>query len=89
MSPLQDASSPKPWWKFSYVWLLLIAGPLTVVIASFITYYLAASGKDDIDESYYRQGTSLSKKQVTAPDNMTPATQARNHAATGTVKIQQ
>lgn len=82
-------SNPKPWWKFGHVWVLLIAGPLTVVIASFITYYLAASGKDDIDENYYRKGVELSKKTTVTPDSMTPATQARNHATTGTVKIQQ
>lgn len=82
-------SNPKPWWKFGHVWLLLIAGPLIVVIASFITYYLAASGKDDIDPSYYRKGTEQSTKVVTSPNSMTPATQARNHATTGTVKIQQ
>ena len=85
-----DSNNPKPWWKFGHVWLLLVAGPLTVVIASFITYYLAASGKDEIDENYYRKGIELSKKTATtAPTSMTPATQARNHATTGTVKVQQ
>ncbi len=84
-----DSKNPKPWWKFGHVWLLLVAGPLTVVIASFITYYLAASGKDDIEENYYRKGIELSKKTTVPPNSMTPATQARNHATTGTVKVEQ
>jgi uncharacterized protein len=31
-----------PWWKYGYVWLI-ISGPLVVVIAGFITLYLALS----------------------------------------------
>ena len=30
----------QPWWKFGHVWLV-VAGPLIVVVASFITLYLA------------------------------------------------
>lgn len=89
MSQSNDStnSQPKPWWKFGQVWLL-IAGPAVVVVASFVTYYLAASGKNEIDENYYRKGTEINKTLANTPNSMTPATQARNHAATGTVKVQ-
>lgn len=70
----QDANkTPQdPWWKFGHVWLV-IAGPALVVVASFITLYLAITRPDPVVSSgQYRQGASLA-----------PAVQARNHAATG------
>ena len=72
-----------PWWKFGHVWLVL-AGPAIVVVASFITFYLAASGQDPvIDEDYYRHGVELNKTMQANPASLAPATLARNHAATG------
>ena len=41
----------RPWWAFGHVWLV-IAGPLVVVVASFITFYLAANGQDPVPVSY-------------------------------------
>jgi hypothetical protein len=71
------------WWKFGHVWLV-IAGPAIVVVASFITFYLAASGKDPVvDEDYYRKGIEINKTLQDNPASLAPATQARNHAATG------
>ncbi len=81
-------SEPKPthaapWWKFGHVWMV-IAGPAIVVVASFVTFYLAASGKDPVvDEDYYRKGIEINKTLADNPSSLAPATQARNHAATG------
>ena len=51
----------QPWWKFGHVWLV-IAGPATVVLASFVTVYLAVSGMDPVvDEDYYRKGLEINK----------------------------
>ena len=73
----------KPWWKFGHVWMV-ISGPVIVVIASLITFYLAASGKDPVvDEDYYRKGIEINKTLADNPTSLAPATQARNHAATG------
>ncbi len=73
----------QPWWKFGHVWLV-IAGPAIVVVASFVTLYLAVSGKDPIvDEDYYRKGLEINKTLSDNPASLAPATQARNHAATG------
>jgi hypothetical protein len=73
----------KPWWKFGHVWMV-ISGPAIVVVASFVTFYLAASGKDPVvDEDYYRKGLEINKTLADNPTSLAPATQARNHAATG------
>ena len=78
-------SSPvsPPWWKFGHVWLV-IAGPAVVVVASFVTLYLAIRTPDPVvDEDYYRKGIEINKTLADNPSSLAPATQARNHAATG------
>jgi hypothetical protein len=76
----QDAG--QPWWKFGYVWLV-IAGPATVVVAAFVTFYLAYSGVDPvIDEDYYRKGIEINKTLGEKQSGLTPALDARNHVAT-------
>ena len=68
----------RPWWTHGHVWLI-ISGPLIVVIAGFVTFYLAANGQDPV----------LSTQEVTTRSpgdvgiTLAPAVQARNHAATG------
>ena len=80
------AASP-PWWKFGHVWLV-IAGPVVVVIAAFVTLYLALRFPDPmVAQDYYRQGTEINKTLTAADSNLAPAVQARNHAATGTVPV--
>ncbi len=79
---LNTKDNIKPWWSFGYVWLI-IAGPLLVVIASFITLYLAISRSDTVIEDYYRKGIEINKTLNAERDSMTPAMLARNHAATG------
>lgn len=76
-----------PWWKFGHVWLV-IAGPAVVVIAGFITLYLALSRPDPVVEpDYYRKGVEINKTLDAAASGLAPAVQARNHAATGTVPV--
>jgi uncharacterized protein len=72
----------KPWWRFGYVWLI-IAGPLVVVIACFITLYLAISRPDPAVDDYYRKGIEINKTLDAERDSLAPALQARNNAATG------
>ncbi|WP_296508503.1 FixH family protein [Rhodoferax sp.] len=80
-------NTAQPWWKFGHVWLV-VSGPLIVVIASFVTFYLAAHGKDPvIDENYYQAGLELNKAGVGKPESLAPAVQGRNHAATGLVLV--
>ncbi|MDO9205511.1 FixH family protein [Methylotenera sp.] len=78
----------KPWWNYGYVWFL-ISGPLLVIIAGFITLYLAVSRPDPvIDDDYYRKGIEINKTLNEQRDEFAPAGQARNHAATGLKPIQ-
>lgn len=80
----QSLTNPTPpWWTFGYVWFVL-AGPAIVVVASCLTYYIAASGQDPlVDQDYYRKGMEINKNLADNPTSLAPATQARNHAATG------
>ena len=79
-------SAPTPWWKFGHVWLV-VSGPLVVVVASFITFYLAVTRPDPVvSENYYQQGININQKRAVGQGaSLAPAMQARNHAATGIV----
>ena len=46
-STLTSNGSPKPWWSFGMVWMV-IAGPAVVVVAAFITLYLAITIPDPV-----------------------------------------
>lgn len=73
----------KAWWHYGYMWLV-VGGPLTVVIASFITLYYAIQVPDPVvDADYYRKGIEINKTLDAKRDGLVPAIQARNHAATG------
>jgi uncharacterized protein len=82
MNDTTDSNS-NAWWRFPMVWMV-IAGPVVVVLASFVTFYLAASGKDPlVDEDYYRNGLAAQQATGEKASSLAPAVQARNHAATG------
>ena len=73
----------QPWWKFGHVWMVF-AGPAVVVVASFITLYLAIKTPDPVVTSYGQATRPESAApQALSPTNMAPAMQGRNHAATG------
>jgi len=79
------AATVAPWWKFGHVWLV-VSGPAVVVVASFFTFYLAYAGMDTVvDEGYYQKGLALNQASTPPANNLAPALQARNHAATGMV----
>ncbi len=74
-----------PWWKFGHVWLI-ISGPAIVVVAAFITLYIAVTRPDPVvADDYYRQGMEINKTLSEPANSLAPAMQARNHAATGVV----
>ena len=90
MTPADTATAPgsrepvtRPWWKEFYVWMV-IAGPLSAVIACAITAVYILRGPDAlVSENYYREGIALSQQVKTAPAPMQPAQTGRNHSATG------
>jgi uncharacterized protein len=59
-----------PWWRLPIVWMV-IGGPAVVVVASFVTLALAILNPDPVLQAPHK-----------ASGAMTPAMQARNHAAT-------
>jgi len=86
MSQTAAAPQSQPWWKFGHVWMV-VAGPAIVVVASFITLYLAISRPDPVmDENYYKKGLEINKTYGGSPSSAAPAMAARNHAATGVPK---
>ncbi len=81
---LGQAQEPasKPWWKYGHVWLI-ISGPLVVVIAGFITAYIAFSGADVVvDRNYYQNGLDIDKRLNRSQKSIAPAQAVRNHAVT-------
>ena len=82
-----DDQPNQQWWRFGHVWLV-IALPAVVVVASFITLYLAMSRPNEIisDDSY--QPSRQSDQSIEArrrESSMAPAMLGRNHATTGVV----
>ena len=86
--PAAIQPDPSPaWWKFGHVWLVL-AGPLIVVVASFVTLFVAVRHPDPVvDEDYYRKGVEINKTLGAARASLAPAMAGRNHAATGVVPL--
>lgn len=78
MSKQSSDPTGRPWWSYGHVWLL-VSGPLVVVIASFVTYYLAARGQDPVLSTHAEATNGASG----GGNALAPAVQARNHAATG------
>lgn len=59
---------------------MVIAGPAVVVVASFITLYLAWSSPNTVLET-----EPAAPSQTGARASLAPAMSARNHAATGVI----
>ena len=68
------------WWRHPLMWMV-IGGPAAVVVASFVTFWLAWRSPDAlVSEDYYREGVEINK--TLAAKKMLPALAGRNHAAT-------
>ena len=80
MTTQPAAPPPEPWWKHGYMWMV-VGGPAVVVVASFITLYLALSRPDPV----YSDTAPLARVPAATKAELAPAMQARNHAATGGV----
>ncbi len=81
MNTAQEMSSG-PWWKYGHMWLV-VAGPTIVVLASMVTIYLAVTRPDPVyaDAPKTRSVPMQSSGTDGAGPALTPAMQARNHAA--------
>jgi len=67
----------QPWWRFGLVWMVW-AGPAVVVVAGFITLYIALAHPDPVLQETPR--TAMHERRGIS---QAPAMQGRNHAATG------
>jgi uncharacterized protein len=67
----------QPWWRFGLVWMVF-GGPAVVVVAGFITLYIAVTNPDPV-----LQVTPRTAMQDRQGITHVPAMQGRNHAATG------
>lgn len=75
----------KPWWRFGHVWLV-VSGPAIVVVAGFVTLYLAIQSPNEIVSDHDVESGAV-QAQKAIPGSTAPAMQARNHAATGVVPV--
>ncbi|QTD44223.1 hypothetical protein [Ottowia testudinis] len=80
------AAHSGPWWRHRLMWMV-VGGPLIVVVASFVTLYLAISRPDPVYSDAQRRPDApvLQPADEQGKAELTPAMQARNHAATGGV----
>ncbi|MEI6549680.1 MAG: nitrogen fixation protein FixH [Betaproteobacteria bacterium] len=74
----------QPWWSFGMVWMV-IAGPAVVVVAAFVTLYLAITIPDPVLPTEAMNPRNALENQGKLEAAMAPAMQARNHASTGVV----
>lgn len=82
MSTVPQTPVSAPWWKHGHVWLL-IAGPAAVIVAGFVTLWLAVSRPDPVvAEDYYRKGIEINQTLEHPEKSLLPAMKGRNHAAT-------
>ena len=70
-NPAHPPQSSQPWWRFGMVWFVL-AGPAAVIVAGFITLWLALNTAD----------TVLPTQDAREGRAQAPAVQARNHTLT-------
>lgn len=57
-----QSSDKRPWYKEPWPWILM-AGPILVVIAGFVTAWLAVSSYDGlVAEDYYKQGLAINQQ---------------------------
>jgi hypothetical protein len=61
MNPSMPPSIAAPWYRHRWPWFLM-AGPAIVVVASFVTLWLAIRSDDGlVTEDYYRKGLAINR----------------------------
>lgn len=81
--PMSALPGIRPWYKEFYVWMV-IAGPVSAMLACAVTAVYILQGPDAVvSENYYKEGLALAKEVAVAQSAMQPAKTGRNHSATG------
>lgn len=61
MSVLSENPSARPWYREPWPWILM-AGPLTVIVAGMITLWLALESSDGmVADDYYKRGLAINQ----------------------------
>ena len=77
---MTNEQAVRAWWRYPLLWMV-IGGPAVVVVASFLTFWLAWRSPDAlVSENYYREGIEINR--TLADRKLLPALAGRNHAAT-------
>ena len=82
------SASPEPWYRHRWPWLLM-AGPVTVLIAGAITMWISFSGADAlVVDDYYKQGKAINQdlRRDRVAASMGLSLTLRFEAASGTLK---
>ena len=79
---MTDPKRSGPWWRYPHMWLV-VGGPAVVVVAGFVTLYLAVSHPDPVYTDAPRANRTAQQPADEVGATAVPALQARNHAATG------
>ena len=73
----------RPWWKEAYVWMV-IAGPLSAVVACAVTAVYIFQGPDRlVPDDRFPQAQDMRQEIEQAGNPLQPALVGRNHSATG------
>ncbi|MBI2306567.1 MAG: FixH family protein [Rhodocyclales bacterium] len=57
-------ANSKPWYREPWPWILM-AGPAIVVVAGFVTAWLAVRSSDGlVEDDYYKQGLAVNQRQA-------------------------
>ena len=73
----------RPWWKEAYVWMV-IAGPLSAVVACAVTAVYIFQGPDRlVPDERFPQALDMRQEIERAGNALQPAQVGRNHSATG------
>jgi hypothetical protein len=74
------AGKPEPWYRQGWPWFLLLL-PASVVIASFVTLYIAINNEDSlVKDDYYKEGLAINRDL--ARDEF-----ARRHGISGVLRF--
>ena len=89
MTTLTENAIAKPWHREPWPWLLM-AGPAIVVVAGFVTLWLAVKSDDGlVADDYYRRGLAINQTltRSQAARNLGLSAEVTLDAAAGRVRV--
>lgn len=82
-----DGARAQPWYREPWPWILM-AGPATVVVAGFVTAWLAVRSDDGlVVDDYYKQGLAINQTLGRSDAAERLGIKAELHLADGSVRV--